>query len=91
MTAYVIFEVEIRDADRWKDFPAQLKPLLAAAGAKYLVRGGVSKIHEDDWSPRSPVSWSFRQGYRLKASTTAFTIRRSSHLGANLARPGTSA
>ena len=52
MTAYVIFEVEIRDTERWKDFSVQLKPLLAAAGARYLVRGGVPKIHEGDWSPR---------------------------------------
>jgi uncharacterized protein (DUF1330 family) len=52
MPAYVIFEVEIRDTERWKDFSVQLRPLLAAAGAKYLVRGGVPKTHEGDWSPR---------------------------------------
>ena len=52
MPAYVIFEVQIRDTERWKDFSLKLKPLLAAAGAKYLVRGGIPKIHEVDWSPQ---------------------------------------
>ncbi len=52
MPAYVIFEVQIRDAERWKEFSEQLRPVLAAAGAKYLVRGGVPKVHEGDWSPQ---------------------------------------
>jgi uncharacterized protein (DUF1330 family) len=52
MSAYVIFEVEIHDAERWKDFSLKLKPLLAAAGAKYLVRGGAPIVHEGDWAPR---------------------------------------
>ncbi len=52
MPAYVIFEVEIRDAERWKEFSRQLKPLLASAGARYLVRGGVPKIHEGEWAPK---------------------------------------
>jgi uncharacterized protein (DUF1330 family) len=52
MPAYVIFEVQIRDTEKWNDFSLQLRPLLAAAGAKYLVRGGVPKVHEGDWSPR---------------------------------------
>ena len=52
MPAYVIFEVQIRDTEKWKDFSLQLRPLLAAAGAKYLVRGGVPNVHEGDWSPR---------------------------------------
>ncbi len=52
MSAYVVFEVEIRDAERWNEFSLQLRPLLAEAGAKYLVRGGVPKIHEGDWTPK---------------------------------------
>ena len=52
MPAYVIFEVQIRDAERWKEFSQQLGPVLAAVGAKYLVRGGVPTIHEGDWLPQ---------------------------------------
>ena len=51
MAAYVIFEVEIRDAERWQDFARQLKPVLEAAGARYIARGGAIKVYEGDWSP----------------------------------------
>jgi len=34
--ACVLFEVEIRDAEKWKDFSLQLKPVLAAAGPNIL-------------------------------------------------------
>ena len=52
MAAYVVFDVDIRDAERWADFAMQLKPVLAAAGARYLARGGAFKVHEGDWTPR---------------------------------------
>ncbi len=51
MAAYVVFEVQIRDADRWQDFSRQLKPVLEAAGARYLSKGGALKVYEGDWSP----------------------------------------
>ena len=45
MAAYVIFDVEIRNAERYQDFMRQVKPALDAAGAKYpgmsaVRRGG---------------------------------------------------
>jgi uncharacterized protein (DUF1330 family) len=40
MAAYVEFDVEVRDAERYQDFMRQVKPQLAAAGARYLARGG---------------------------------------------------
>ena len=49
MPAYVIFDVEIRDADAYRAFMDGVKPALAAAGAKYLARGGAHKVHEGDW------------------------------------------
>jgi uncharacterized protein (DUF1330 family) len=59
MTAYVIFDVEIRDADRYRDFMAQVKPALQAVGARYLVRGGAHKVYEGDWQPRRIVLLEF--------------------------------
>lgn len=52
MATYVIFDVEIRDAERWQQFAVERKPVLAAAGARYLARGGAFKVHEADWTPR---------------------------------------
>ncbi len=59
MTAYVIFDVEIRDLDRYQDFMSQVKPALADAGAKYLARGGEHRVYEGDWKPRRIVILEF--------------------------------
>jgi uncharacterized protein (DUF1330 family) len=59
MPAYVIFDVEIRDPARYRDFMNQVKPALEAVGARYLVRGGAHKVYEGDWSPRRIVILEF--------------------------------
>jgi uncharacterized protein (DUF1330 family) len=51
VTAYAIFDVEIQDSDRYKEFMAKIKPALEAAGARYLSRGGAHKVYEGDWIP----------------------------------------
>ena len=59
MAALVIFDVEIRDLDRYQDFMNQVKPALTAAGAKYLARGGEHRLYEGDWTPRRIVILEF--------------------------------
>ena len=59
MSAYVIFDVEIRDMSRYQDFMKSVKPALDAAGARYLARGGAHHVHEGDWQPRRIVILEF--------------------------------
>lgn len=59
MTAYVIFDVDIRDPSRYQEFMKQVKPALEKAGARYLARGGAHKIYEGDWNPRRIVLLEF--------------------------------
>jgi len=59
MPAYVIFDVEIRDPDRYQEFMKKVKPALDDAGARYLARGGAHKVYEGDWSPRRIVLLEF--------------------------------
>jgi len=59
VTAYAIFDVEIHDSERYKEFMAQIKPALEAAGARYLSRGGAHKVYEGDWIPRRIVLLEF--------------------------------
>jgi uncharacterized protein (DUF1330 family) len=40
VSAFVVFDVEIRDAARYQDFMAAVKTALVAAGARFLARGG---------------------------------------------------
>lgn len=59
MAAYVIFDVEIRDSQRYQEFMTKAKPALAEVGARYLARGGAHKVYEGDWNPRRIVLLEF--------------------------------
>ncbi len=59
MSAYVIFDVEIRDPARYQEFMKGVKPALEAAGARYMARGGAHKVYEGDWTPRRIVLIEF--------------------------------
>ncbi len=59
MSAYVIFDVEIRDMARFQDFMKAVKPALEAAGGRYLARGGTHKVYEGDWQPRRLTIFEF--------------------------------
>ena len=45
MPAYVIFDVEIRDATQYQAFMSGVKPALEAAGGRYLARGGAHTVY----------------------------------------------
>lgn len=59
MAAYVIFDVDIRDPERYQEFMSGVEPALEMAGARYLARGGAHKVHEGDWEPRRIVLLEF--------------------------------
>ncbi len=59
MSAYVIFDVEIRDMNKYQEFIKGVKPAIEAAGARYLARGGAHKVYEGDWVPRRIVVLEF--------------------------------
>jgi uncharacterized protein (DUF1330 family) len=59
MAAYVIFDVEIRDLAQYQEYMRQVKPLIEAAGGRYLVRGGAHKVVEGNWFPRRLVLLEF--------------------------------
>jgi uncharacterized protein (DUF1330 family) len=40
-------------------FVTAVKPALAAAGARYLARGGAHNVYEGDWQPRRIVFLEF--------------------------------
>lgn len=59
MPVYVIFDVDIRDMDRYQVFMDGVKPALEEAGGRYLVRGGAHTVHEGAWDPRRLVLLEF--------------------------------
>jgi uncharacterized protein (DUF1330 family) len=67
MTAYVIFDVEIRDPAQYQEYMRQVKPVIEAAGGRYLVRGGAHKVVEGSWFPRRLVLLEFPSMADLQA------------------------
>jgi uncharacterized protein (DUF1330 family) len=59
MSAYAIFDVEIRDPASYQEFMDGAKAALEHAGARYLSRGGEHRVYEGDWEPRRLVLLEF--------------------------------
>ena len=81
MVAYVISEVEPRDAeliDRYRSLAARS---IAKYGGRYIVRGGAVEPVEGNWKPRHMVIVEFpsmdraREWYRSEAYAEALTVR----------------
>ena len=49
--AYVIVEMNITDAERYKVYMAEAPAAVKAFGGEYLVRGGRHETMEGDWHP----------------------------------------
>ncbi|MDQ6695969.1 MAG: DUF1330 domain-containing protein [Actinomycetota bacterium] len=48
MTAYVIYQGEIIDPERYDEYKAKAAASIAAAGGRYIVRGGSVEVLEGD-------------------------------------------
>lgn len=59
MAAYVIFDIDIYDLQRYQEFMSKAKPAIESAGGRYLARGGAHKVLEGDWEPRRIVLFEF--------------------------------
>jgi uncharacterized protein (DUF1330 family) len=59
MAYYVIFDVTIHDLPKYQEYMAKIKPVLEAAGGRYLVRGGQHTVLEGDWMPTRLVVLEF--------------------------------
>ena len=75
MSAYVIFDVDVRDPARYQEFMTGVKPALEQAGAKYLARGGLHRVHEGDSEPGEWFLWNFLRSRRGRSSTMVPPIK----------------
>lgn len=51
MAAYAILDVDVFDIEDFLRYQKAVAPLLAAAGARYLARGGEFRVYEGDYQP----------------------------------------
>jgi uncharacterized protein (DUF1330 family) len=56
MAGYLIVDIAgIRDEQTYARYRQQVSPGLAAAGGRYLARGGAIEVLEGDWHPKRIV------------------------------------
>lgn len=67
MAAYLVVEVEVRDAERYEDYKRMVPASLAAFGGKFIVRGGRAECLEGEWAPGRVVILEVPSAERAKA------------------------
>jgi uncharacterized protein (DUF1330 family) len=59
MPAYVIVETDITDPERYERYKVAAAEAVAAAGGRYVARGGELDVLEGDWRPPRLVVLEF--------------------------------
>jgi len=59
MAYYLILDIRIHDLPKYQQYMVQVKPMIEAAGGRYLVRGGTHTVIEGDWRPTRLVLFEF--------------------------------
>ena len=59
MAAYIVVEVDVKDAERYADYRTMVPASLAVYGGKFLIRGGQVENLEGDWEPQRFVIIQF--------------------------------
>lgn len=66
MPAYILVDVDVKDAGRYEEYKRLAPPLIAAYGGRYLVRGGPVEQLEGSWRPRRLVVLEFPTAERAR-------------------------
>ena len=59
MTAYVIAEIDVRDADLYREYGALVPATLTPYGGRFIVRGGHCETLDGGWQPPRMVVLEF--------------------------------
>tara|TARA_A100001037_G_scaffold303204_1_gene336666 strand:- start:16520 stop:16810 length:291 start_codon:yes stop_codon:yes gene_type:complete len=59
MAAYMLVDVDVRDAEKYAKYRDEVPALIAKHGGEYLVRGGDFDVVEGDWQPHRLVLFRF--------------------------------
>jgi uncharacterized protein (DUF1330 family) len=54
VTAYLISQVEVLDAEAWEHYRTRAARAIARFGGRYLVRGAAAEVIEADWPAEEP-------------------------------------
>jgi len=66
MSAYIIVDVDIRDAAGLEEYRRQVPATIAKYGGRFIVRGGKFETLEGHWNPKRLVVLEFPSGEQAK-------------------------
>jgi uncharacterized protein (DUF1330 family) len=67
MAAYVIVNIEVKDAAAYEQYKAGVPALVRKHGGEYLVRGGACEVLEGGWRPARLVLFRFADMAAVRA------------------------
>ena len=67
MPAYMIVNLDVKDATAYEEYKAKVPVLIHKHCGKYLVRGGKFDVVEGDWKPTRLVLFEFPSVAAVKA------------------------
>ncbi|MCC7119528.1 MAG: DUF1330 domain-containing protein [Anaerolineales bacterium] len=67
MSAYVIFDIEVHNAEGYTAYKKLSAAAVAAYGGEFIVRGGKNETLEGDWAPKRLVILKFKDAETAKA------------------------
>lgn len=59
MSTFLIANIRVNDAERYKEYVANVPALIAKHGGQYRVRGGDTQVLEGQWTPDRLVVLEF--------------------------------
>lgn len=88
MTAYIIADVTVTDAEKMANYREWSTKAIQEHGAKVLVRGGAIEVLEGPWSPTRLVVMAFDTAEQAKAyyNSQTYTHARTLREGAGVMR-----
>ncbi len=87
MTAYVISDIDIHDAEAYREYAALVPGTLEPFGGRFLVRGGDHETLEGEWHPHRLVVIEFpsadqaRRWHESEGYAAAVAIRHRASTG----------
>jgi uncharacterized protein (DUF1330 family) len=94
MSAYLIADVNVENADIYAEYRRQVLPLIERYGGRFIVRGGAHETLEGDWRPARLVVIEFpsmavlKEWYRSPEYTKLIELRQEASSGSLLAVEG---
>lgn len=67
MAAYVIVNINVKDAVRYEDYKKMSPVSVKAYGGRFVARGGTTEVLEGTWQPKRLVILEFESVEKAKA------------------------